>query len=84
MDYLTRRLDDRDRFAAEMEAADDAMEAALAQERYDKLVGLTYLDAQGRIITVLDVDEWGRALLERDGEMWGCEAEYLEDIYRAR
>lgn len=50
------------------------------QERHAHLVGLAYPDAQGRTITVLNVDEWGTALMERGGEHWGCHAEYLEDI----
>jgi len=44
---------------------------------YAHLVGLAYPDIRGRTITVLDVDTNGRALLERDGQQWGCEARYL-------
>ncbi len=55
-------------------------EEAGAVNKYAHLIGLTYPDAQGCAVTVLDVDEHGRALMERGGEYWGCEAEYLEDI----
>ena len=72
---ITQRLDDRDQFAADMERLDDE-----AVNEYSHLVGLTYPDREGRTITVLDVDEWGTALMERGGEYWGCKAEYLEGI----
>ena len=72
---ITQRLDDRDQFAADMERLDDE-----AVNKYASLIGLTYPDREGRTITVLDVDEWGTALMERGGEYWGCKAEYLEDI----
>ena len=43
------------------------------------LIGLTYLDTRGRTITVLDISPGsGRALLERDGQQWGCDVKYLE------
>lgn len=52
------------------------MPAASAQH----LVGLTYPDVQGNAVTVLDV-AGGRALLERGGQTWGCEAKHLGRLY---
>ncbi len=52
-------------------------EEAGAVNKYAHLIGLTYPDVQGRTVTVLDVDEHGRALMERGGSYWGCRAEYL-------
>ncbi|MFH1560478.1 MAG: hypothetical protein ABID84_03605 [Chloroflexota bacterium] len=46
---------------------------------YTHLIGFTYPDTRGRTVTVLDVDTNSRALLERDGQQWGCEAHYLGD-----
>ena len=75
---ITQRLDDRDQFATDMERLDDK-----AVNRYAHLIGLIYPDEHGRPITVLDVDEWGTALMERGGEYWGCGAEYLTDLLPA-
>ena len=53
---------------------------SIKKTRQHHLVGLTYPDEHGRPVTVLDVDEWGTALLEYGGSYSGCRAEYLEEI----
>jgi len=75
---ITQRLDDRDQFTADMERLDDE-----AVNKYAPLIGIAYPDREGRTITILDVDASGRALLEREGQAWGCEAEYLTDLLPA-
>ena len=61
-------------------AQDEAEIVAATVNKYAPLIGIAYPDREGRTITILDVDEWGTALLERGGEYWGCKAEYLEHI----